>query len=65
MIKRIGLTKRRGRFPSAGPLALLAILLSLQAFVRPSSAQKLSDDEATDIALLAHREDDERRISRY
>jgi hypothetical protein len=54
MIKRIGLTKRRGRFPSAGPLALLAILLSLQAFVRPSSAQKLSDDEATEIAVEAY-----------
>ena len=54
MIERFGLTKRRGRFPSAAPLALLTVLLSLPAFARPTLAQKLSDAEATEIAVEAY-----------
>ncbi|MGD8826639.1 MAG: DUF1254 domain-containing protein [Myxococcales bacterium] len=51
-LQRLALRKAKAR--TAAPFALLAFLLSLQAFVQPTSAQKLSDDEATAIAVEAY-----------
>jgi hypothetical protein len=54
MIMPFPRTKQPDRFPAGAPLALLVFVLSLQAFAPFTSAQKLSADEATEIAVEAY-----------
>ena len=51
MIMPFPRTKQPDRFPAGAPLALLAFVLSLQAFAPSTSAQKLSADEGYEPAI--------------